>query len=138
MGPLLQRLGVELPIVQAGMGGGLADHELAAAVADAGGLGTIGILGPEELRAEIAAVRRVTEDGLSQKFWAHSGNSRLLIPEISGEAKLIWPAGRGAGPGRKLGQARGDALRRRAPFVSRPLSRHAGDEDGDCHAARRL
>ena len=65
MGPLLQRLGVELPIVQAGMGGGLADHELAAAVADAGGLGTIGILGPEELRAEIAAVRRVTDGPLA-------------------------------------------------------------------------
>jgi hypothetical protein len=37
---LLQRLGVELPVVQAGMGGGLARAELAAAVSGAGGLGT--------------------------------------------------------------------------------------------------
>ena len=65
MGALLQRLGVELPIVQAGMGGGLAGHELAAAVADAGGLGTIGILGPEELRAEIAAARRASDGPLA-------------------------------------------------------------------------
>ena len=65
MSALLQQLGVELPIVQAGMGGGLAAHELAAAVADAGGLGTIGILGPDELRAEIAAVRRATDGPLA-------------------------------------------------------------------------
>jgi len=31
---LLERLGVRLPIVQAGMGGGLSGHRLAAAVAD--------------------------------------------------------------------------------------------------------
>jgi nitronate monooxygenase len=53
-------LGVELPIVQAGMGGGLAAHELAAAVSEAGGLGTIGILPPEHLRAELEAARRLT------------------------------------------------------------------------------
>ncbi len=57
---LLERLGVALPVVQAGMGGGLARHELAAAVSDAGGLGTIGILAPEELRADLAAARALT------------------------------------------------------------------------------
>jgi nitronate monooxygenase len=56
----LDRLGVELPIVQAGMGGGLAGHRLAAAVSDAGGLGTIGLLAPEDLRREIAAARALT------------------------------------------------------------------------------
>jgi nitronate monooxygenase len=61
MGALLERIGVELPIVQAGMGGGLAEHGLAAAVSEAGGLGTIGILGPDELREEIAAARRLTD-----------------------------------------------------------------------------
>jgi NAD(P)H-dependent flavin oxidoreductase YrpB (nitropropane dioxygenase family) len=54
---LLERLGIERPIVQAGMGGGLAGHELAAAVSGAGGLGTIGILAPRALRAEIASAR---------------------------------------------------------------------------------
>jgi nitronate monooxygenase len=61
MGEFLERIGVELPIVQAGMGGGLAGHELAAAVSAAGGLGTIGTLGPEQLREEIAAARRLTD-----------------------------------------------------------------------------
>jgi nitronate monooxygenase len=57
MGALLDRLGIERPIVQAGMGGGLAGHELAAAVSGAGGLGTIGILAPDKLRREIALAR---------------------------------------------------------------------------------
>ena len=60
MPDLLARLGVELPIVQAGMGGGLAAHALAAAVSESGGLGTIGILDPAGLREELAAARRVT------------------------------------------------------------------------------
>jgi len=57
---LLDRLGVELPVVQAGMGGGLAGSELAAAVSEAGGLGTIGILGPRPQHVEIASARRLT------------------------------------------------------------------------------
>lgn len=65
MGGLLERLGVELPVVQAGMGGGLARHELAAAVSVAGGLGTIGFLAPDGLRREIAAARRLTERPLA-------------------------------------------------------------------------
>jgi NAD(P)H-dependent flavin oxidoreductase YrpB (nitropropane dioxygenase family) len=58
---LLERLAIERPVVQAGMGGGLSRHQLAAAVSEAGGLGTIGFLGPDELRGEIAAARRATE-----------------------------------------------------------------------------
>ena len=57
MGALLERLGVEVPVVQAGMGGGIARHELAVAVSAAGGLGTIGILSPVGLRREIDAAR---------------------------------------------------------------------------------
>jgi NAD(P)H-dependent flavin oxidoreductase YrpB (nitropropane dioxygenase family) len=47
------------------MGGGLAGHQLAAAVSDAGGLGTIGILAPDDLRKEIAAARRLTDRPLA-------------------------------------------------------------------------
>jgi NAD(P)H-dependent flavin oxidoreductase YrpB (nitropropane dioxygenase family) len=65
MGAFLERLGVEKPVVQAGMGGGLAGHKLAAAVSDAGGLGTIGIVAPDDLRAEIAAVRHLTDRPLA-------------------------------------------------------------------------
>jgi NAD(P)H-dependent flavin oxidoreductase YrpB (nitropropane dioxygenase family) len=42
------------------MGGGLAGPELAAAVSEAGGLGTIGMAGPAPLHADLAAARRLT------------------------------------------------------------------------------
>jgi nitronate monooxygenase len=57
---LLDRLGIALPIVQAGMGGGIADNRLAAAVSEAGGLGTLGMRGPTALASEIEAARRLT------------------------------------------------------------------------------
>src|SRR5436190_6860614 len=43
------------------MGGGLSRHRLAAAVSAAGGLGTIGFLAPEDLSAEIALARGLTD-----------------------------------------------------------------------------
>ena len=60
MSALLELLGVELPVMQAGMGGGLARHELAAAVSEAGGLGTLGTDPPERLARELRAVRERT------------------------------------------------------------------------------
>src|SRR3954468_4116396 len=60
MPPLLERLEVELPVVQAGMGGGLSRHELAAAVSEAGGLGTIAVNGAESIRRELAAAGALT------------------------------------------------------------------------------
>jgi NAD(P)H-dependent flavin oxidoreductase YrpB (nitropropane dioxygenase family) len=60
MTAFLERMSIELPIVQAGMGGGLAMHPLAAAVSEAGGLGTIGFLAPDDLRREIDAAREAT------------------------------------------------------------------------------
>ncbi len=57
---LLERLGVALPVVQAGMGGGLSRHELAAAVSEAGGLGTIAVNGAAAIERELALARRLT------------------------------------------------------------------------------
>lgn len=57
---LLERIGIELPVVQAGMGGGLSRHELAAAVSEAGGLGTIAVNGAAAIRRELAAARALT------------------------------------------------------------------------------
>ncbi|GFG48716.1 oxidoreductase [Mycolicibacterium agri] len=54
---LLDRLSLDVPVGQAGMGGGLAGPQLAAAVAAAGGLGTLGLLPARELRDSIAEVR---------------------------------------------------------------------------------
>jgi NAD(P)H-dependent flavin oxidoreductase YrpB (nitropropane dioxygenase family) len=56
----LERLGIEVPVVQAGMGGGLSRHELAAAVSEAGGLGTIAVNGAESIRRELQAARALT------------------------------------------------------------------------------
>jgi NAD(P)H-dependent flavin oxidoreductase YrpB (nitropropane dioxygenase family) len=57
---LLDRIGVEVPVVQAGMGGGLSRHELAAAVSEAGGLGTIAVNGAGAIERELAAARSLT------------------------------------------------------------------------------
>src|ERR1044072_4330578 len=54
-------LGLTTPIVQAGMGGGLSRHELAVAVSEAGGLGTIAVAGPEAIERELATARALTE-----------------------------------------------------------------------------
>lgn len=53
-----ERLGLEIPVVQAGMGGGLSTSQLAAAVSGAGGLGTVGIMRPRAFAAELSAARR--------------------------------------------------------------------------------
>jgi nitronate monooxygenase len=58
---ILEQLGLTTPIVQAGMGGGLSRHELAAAVSDAGGLGTIAVGGAESIERELAAARALTD-----------------------------------------------------------------------------
>jgi len=66
---LCDRLGIEYPILSAGMGpvagGGdpVAKAELVAAVSNAGGLGVIGAVSyaPEDLRAEIRKVRSLTD-----------------------------------------------------------------------------
>lgn len=57
---ILERLGIETPVVQAGMGGGLSRHELAAAVSEAGGLGTIAVNGGEAIERELARARALT------------------------------------------------------------------------------
>jgi enoyl-[acyl-carrier protein] reductase II len=60
--PLCIELGIDLPIMQAGMGA-IARAPLAAAVSEAGGLGVLGsqYLSPGELRDEIALIRTLTD-----------------------------------------------------------------------------
>lgn len=52
-----ERLRLEHPVIQAGMGGGISGAELAAAVSVAGGLGTVGMMPPKIFRNELKAVR---------------------------------------------------------------------------------
>jgi nitronate monooxygenase len=66
-------LGIERPVIQAGMGGGLSRAELAGAVSAAGGLGTVGIIVvPDRFEAE---VRRARELALGRPYAAN-----LLFP----------------------------------------------------------
>jgi NAD(P)H-dependent flavin oxidoreductase YrpB (nitropropane dioxygenase family) len=57
----LDRCRLDVPVAQAGMGA-VAGGRLAAAVASAGGLGTIGLMPPDELRAAIRQVRAEAPD----------------------------------------------------------------------------
>jgi nitronate monooxygenase len=74
---LTRMLGIEHPIIQAPMAGGPTTPALAAAVSNAGGLGTLGAayLAPDTLRREIAAVRALTD----RPFGVN-----LFVPETPG------------------------------------------------------
>jgi nitronate monooxygenase len=71
---LLDRLRLDVPVAQAGMGGGLAGSELAVAVAAAGALGTLGLAPAAQLRAAIRHVR----DGAADRAVAVN----LLMPFV--------------------------------------------------------
>jgi nitronate monooxygenase len=52
-----ERLNLEYPVIQAGMGGGISSADLASAVSTSGGLGTVGMMPPKMFRSELKAVR---------------------------------------------------------------------------------
>jgi nitronate monooxygenase len=64
-------LRLDHPIVQGPFGGGLSSVELAAAVSNAGGLGSFGAqhLDPDELTATIAALRESTDRAFNVNLW---------------------------------------------------------------------
>ena len=65
-------LGIELPIVQAPMAG-VQDHRLAAAVSNAGGLGSLpcAMLSPDAMRSELSALRAQTARPFNVNFFCH-------------------------------------------------------------------
>jgi nitronate monooxygenase len=89
--PLCDLLGIEYPIILAGMGagsGGSALAELVAAVSDAGGLGVLGAagLGPEQIHEQCARVRALTK----QPFGVD-----ILLPGNTAEAPPPAPPTKG-------------------------------------------
>jgi nitronate monooxygenase len=70
----LDELGIECPVVQAGMAGGVAGGELAGAVSAAGGLGTVGMMAP---RAFTSALREAHRRASGRPVAAN-----LLVPFI--------------------------------------------------------
>ncbi|HEY7951699.1 MAG TPA: nitronate monooxygenase [Solirubrobacteraceae bacterium] len=70
----LDEIGIECPVVQAGMGGGVAGGELAGAVSAAGGLGTVGMMAPRAFAAALHEARR--------RAGSRAVAANLLVPFI--------------------------------------------------------
>jgi nitronate monooxygenase len=114
----LEWLGVEVPVVQAGMGGGLSRHELAAAVSEAGGLGTIAVGGGTAIASELRAARALTDRPLAVN---------LLLPfarrdwfEAAWEADVVvtfWGKPRRRTPGTWIHQC-GSVAEARAAYAA--------------------
>ena len=84
--PLCDALGIEVPILSAGMGS-IAGPDLVAAVSEAGGFGVLGVSGasPEAVQALIASTRALTERPfgvnviIDEVGWAASDEDRELV-----------------------------------------------------------
>ena len=72
MNNFIQRLGIRYPIIQSPMAG-VSTPALAAAVSDAGGLGSVAIghLGPDAARSAIEAVRKVVKGPFNVNVFCH-------------------------------------------------------------------
>ncbi len=86
MSSLSSLFGVEHPIIQAPMAGAQG-AELAIAVCNAGGLGSLpcALLSPDQIRAEIEAIRRSTSKPFNLNFFCHTAPK----PDYDGEATWI-------------------------------------------------
>ncbi len=78
------RLGIEHPIIQGPFGGGLSSVRLAAAVSDAGGLGSFGAhhLSPMQMREVIRDLRTATRKPFNINLWVSrhdSGAERMTV-----------------------------------------------------------
>jgi nitronate monooxygenase/enoyl-[acyl-carrier protein] reductase II len=87
--PLARRLGIELPIFSAPLGGGIAGPELAAAVSNAGGCGLLGLGGvpaaavPALLSATRAATKRPFGAGLLLPLLAPGALEACLAADLA-------------------------------------------------------
>lgn len=72
MNEILSRLGIQVPIIQAPMGGGLSTPRLAAAVCNAGGLGSLAAayLTPEQIFDEFSRIRGLTTKPVAINLFA--------------------------------------------------------------------
>src|SRR5215207_4859634 len=89
MSALQELLGVELPIVQAPMAG-VQGSALAAAVSNAGGLGSLpcAMLGRDAIRDEILAIRAATTKSFNVNFFCHTEPRRDEVREARWRAAL--------------------------------------------------
>ena len=90
--PLLDILGCRLPILLAGMGG-VARHELAAAVIHAGGFGVMGMVREpvERIRNEITALRKLTDAPFGINLIPASTDADLLARQVKACLEMKTP-----------------------------------------------
>src|SRR5215213_3268114 len=79
--PLTDLLGIDVPILQSGMGG-IAGPELAAEVSNAGGLGILAgfRLSAGELRRQIRRLRELTDRPFGVNLWLHPDVEQPVDP----------------------------------------------------------
>lgn len=95
---LTERLGIQYPIIQAGMGG-VAMADLVAAVSNAGGLGILGaaMLTPDALREEIRKVKKLTDKPFGVDLLLAQGwpGQEEMIQVMIEEAVPVFASGLG-------------------------------------------
>lgn len=79
---LTELLGIEFPIIQAGMAGGTTTPMLVSSVCNAGGLGTLGAgyMSPQQMRESIRDIRRLTDRPFAVN---------LFVPEAIHEESIL-------------------------------------------------
>ena len=89
MDPLLRKLGIELPIIQAPMAG-VSTPEMAAAVSNAGGVGSVGVgsVDAETTRKMIAAVRSRTDRPFNVNVFCNRPAAADAVREAAWLARL--------------------------------------------------
>jgi nitronate monooxygenase len=77
----LRRLGIELPIVLAPMGGGPSTPELVAAVSNAGGLGSLGApyLTPQQILDAVGRIRALTDKPFAVNLFAGAHETETTV-----------------------------------------------------------
>jgi nitronate monooxygenase len=140
-GPLTQLLGIDLPIVQAPMAG-VSTSALAAAVSNAGGLGSLGVamMTPAQLRETVAELRGLTNKSFNLNFFVHE-EPKLETYDAAPMQKALAPLyaefGLGAvpGPASPAPSFNAEALAAVLDLAPRVVSFHFGLPDASAVAA---
>lgn len=88
---LAQALQIQYPIVQGPFGGGNSTPALAAAVSNAGGLGSFGAVGlhPEQIRSKVAEIRALTSRAFNINLWCPIAGQDDVVPTDAARARML-------------------------------------------------